>query len=214
MVAWMDDRMTLQKKCSNIRVIVMASGLSRRFGSVDKLLIPLNGRPMFQHVMIHLADLCRSLDWLEVVVVGRLKPILEFAKRQGFLTVYNNHALMGQSQSIRLGLSAPGRTYETSVFLTADQPYMSLETLRNYLEYVQAHMEYFVCVRSRNRWGNPVSFPQRFTEALMALEGDVGGKQIMKAHMEHVLFFEVSSFELKDIDHPSDLNNANDLEEI
>lgn len=48
--------------------------------------------------------------------------------------------------------------------------------------------------------GNPCIFPRKFFPELMALEGDVGGNVVIRAHPEELLLYETSAAELRDVD--------------
>ena len=50
------------------------------------------------------------------------------------------------------------------------------------------------------RMGNPVIFAYKYYEELKKLEGDVGGKCVLKKHLDDVQMFEMSASELKDLD--------------
>ena len=59
-----------------IRMIYMAAGNSRRFGS-NKLLYLIDGKPMYLHVLERLSAVCkRHRDW-EIVLVSQYEELLE-----------------------------------------------------------------------------------------------------------------------------------------
>ena len=88
---------------TRLRLIVMASGLSRRFGS-NKLLRHVNGRPMFQHILTLLRDFqSQRQDTTDVVVVSAWE-ILRASKL--ILWDKNDHNERGISESIKLGLGS------------------------------------------------------------------------------------------------------------
>ena len=59
-----------------IRMIYMAAGNSRRFGS-NKLFYPIDGKPMYRHVLERLAAICeRHSDW-EIVLVSQYEELYE-----------------------------------------------------------------------------------------------------------------------------------------
>ena len=47
---------------------------------------------------------------------------------------------------------------------------------------------------------NPVIFAYKYYEELKKLEGDVGGKCVLKKHLDDVQMFEMPASELKDLD--------------
>lgn len=49
--------------------------------------------------------------------------------------------------------------------------------------------------------GNPVIFHQKYVEELLELTGDIGGKRVLKHHLEDGFYYEVSNEgELRDLD--------------
>lgn len=191
-----------------LRIIVMASGLGRRFGE-NKLLQSVGGVPMYQHVLRLVLSFIRKYpDRGEIVVVSAYEEILHEAERWGCRGVKNPHAERGISESIKLGIRTRrdhGEKPETAVFLTADQPWMEYETLERFLLLAGEMEEGFLCARSGDILGNPVSFHEKYYDELMLLQGDQGGKAVMKRHLEEVRYFEVPLRELKDVDFREDL---------
>lgn len=187
-----------------IRLIIMAAGLSRRFGS-NKLLRPIDGRPMYSHVLELIQSYAaRHADACEVVVVSAWPEILAAARAAGFQTVINTEGALGLSHTVRLALEAPGAPYDVSVFFTADQPFFTAASLEAFMEQVIAHPDQMVCARDEQRTGNPVSFPSDLTPELLLLAGDAGGKLVMHQHMDRMLPFYVDPAELRDIDDADD----------
>ena len=79
--------------------VVMASGWSRRFSGENKLLLPVDGKPMIRHTLEKLA----ALPLERVTVVSRYEPVRAIAAEYGFQALDN--PLMLQSDTIRLGLA-------------------------------------------------------------------------------------------------------------
>lgn len=61
-----------------------------------------------------------------------------------------------------------------------------------------------VCAKSSHRSGNPNIFAAGFYEEFLKLEGDVGGKKIIKSHPEAVRYYSVEEKELTDMDYKED----------
>ncbi|MEI2991187.1 MAG: nucleotidyltransferase family protein [Blautia faecicola] len=65
-----------------IRMIYMAAGNSRRFGS-NKLFYLIDGKPMYLHVLERLSAVCkRHRDW-EIVLVSQYEELLEQGRAAG-----------------------------------------------------------------------------------------------------------------------------------
>ena len=84
-------------------MIYMAAGNSRRFGS-NKLFYPIDGKPMYRHVLERLAAICeRHSDW-EIVLVSQYEELLEQGRPFAHRTVFSPESRDGASWTIKNGL--------------------------------------------------------------------------------------------------------------
>ena len=86
------------------------------------------------------------------------------------------------------------------MFAVADQPYLIRESLGNMVETWDVSKKGILVSENAGRMGNPVIFACKYYEELKNLEGDVGGKCVLKKHLDDVQMFEMSASELKDLD--------------
>ena len=202
-----------------IDLILLAAGSSRRFrasGSGSKLLTLWNGRPMYRTSLERWEEASRGmLDGGRVYVVSREPEILEAAAEYGMVPVFSPESAQGISWSIRNGLCAAGsqtaartgRQADHYVFAVTDQPMLTAGTMRRFLH--QAQTSVYACLSWDGRTGNPVSFPAEAVEELMMLEGDSGGKKVLRRHMEECTMVSAAeAVELKDIDTLEQLREA------
>ena len=205
-----------------LNLIILAAGQSERFGT-NKLLTDINGKPMYRHVFDHLDRFYRAhSENCRVTVVSQYKEILEAAQAAGFMAVHNPRPQDGISLSIRLGLEAGSgndpvkpasiddkdpHPSEGAVFFTSDQPYLSYESIEDFLELARTSKAGMVSVVHSGVSGNPVSFDRSYYPELMELTDDIGGKRVLNSHLEDVAWFEMSAKELMDIDCPECLGN-------
>lgn len=194
-----------EEREKRIRMILLAAGFSRRFGE-NKLLYPIKGRPMYLWTMERLKEIQKEGLADSLVVVSQYEEILTEAARQGIPGVKNLHSERGISSSLQIGLEAAGcfkiRDTETYyMFFVADQPFLRKETVENFLADFEKSGKKIGCMSYRKTPGNPVIFHECFVPELMALQGDTGGKKVLKKHLEEVFFYEVQDpGELEDWD--------------
>ena len=194
-----------EEREKRIRMILLAAGFSRRFGE-NKLLYPIKGRPMYLWTMERLKEIQKEGLADSLVVVSQYEEILKEAGRQGIAGVKNPHSERGISSSLQIGLEAAGcfkiRDTETYyMFFVADQPFLRKETVENFLVDFEDSGKKIGCMSYRKTPGNPVIFHECFVPELMALQGDTGGKKVLKKHLEEVFFYEVQDpGELEDWD--------------
>lgn len=193
---------------SGIELIVMAAGLSRRFGS-NKLMADFRGSPLASRIF----EAIRSAGCASgtVTVVWNDPDIAVLAETFGFNTCFNPGPEEGQSVSIRLGLAA-SKEADAYMFLTADQPLLRGQTISGMLRSFPAGQEKIMMAAYKGNTGNPVIFDRKYKASLMRLKGDTGGKQIIRQHPEAVVWYEIEyAEELMDVDHAEDLAHLSKL---
>lgn len=94
---------------------------------------------------------------------------------------------------------------EGCMFAVADQPYLTVESLRNMILCWENSDKGIAISSHGERMGNPVIFSGKYYEELSNLKGDVGGKQVIKKHLDDVQMFEMPASELKDLDSPTEI---------
>ena len=175
--------------------ILLAGGLSGRFGPADKLAEPLYGLPLGLHAARTLA----TLPFAAMIAVTRSGGP-DFGAC-GFTSVRNGHPASGQSGSIRLGLaSALVAAPRAVLIMLADMPFVT----RTHIEALLARFDdehRIVASAGGERPGPPALFGASHFEALAALSGDAGARSMLN----DALLVEAPADELVDIDTPDDL---------
>lgn len=176
----------------------MASGYSRRFQG-NKLLYELEGMPLIAHTLQKLASLKQD----KLIVVTQYDEIAKLAISYGAVVIANPYADEGQSASIRLGIAHS--TGDQALLCVADQPYLKLSTLQKLLK--RSDGEHIICTSCNGSYRNPAIFPRKYYRELLELQGEQGGKQLLKKYTETVLSVECDSHQLRDIDQKTDIYN-------
>lgn len=180
-----------------ISAVLLASGLSRRYGS-NKLLVEVDGIPLYRRAFQALPPAL----FHRAAVVSCYEEILAAAELAGYLPIRNPNPEEGQSSSLRLGLAAVASGSDAVLFSVCDQPRLTRTTVQALIDGWRWEPECLTALCHRGRRGSPVIFPARFYPELMALRGDVGGSPVLKAHPESVRTVEAPEEELEDMDRP------------
>lgn len=183
-----------------LSAVVMASGHATRFGS-DKLLAPVEGIPMIQRLFQALPRDC----FQTIAVVARSPVILDLARASGLTAVYNDDRENDTAKTIRLGLTHIPPESAGCMFLVGDQPWLTVETIRDLCRRFQARPDHIHLPVHGTQRGNPVVFPAALFPELRALPPRGAGRLVIRQHPDLVAPRPTAPQELWDVDHPWDL---------
>lgn len=185
----------MQDSPFKIGCVLMAAGYARRFGS-NKLSVKLDGVTLAEHAL----NVIPSEEFYRVVVVTQYPEIIEMAKNRGFIVKNNQNPELGLSHTIHIGMDALNDA-DALLFLVADQPLLRQETILRELNMFRQHPDHIVTLGFAGRRGNPCVFPRAYFPALKALEGDMGGNEVIKSNEDKLLYCNVEDErELIDVD--------------
>jgi molybdenum cofactor cytidylyltransferase len=187
-----------------VAAIVLAAGQSRRMGPDNKLLAPIDGRPMIAHVV---DAMLASRTSPVIVVTGheaeRVRAALGGRKVQWR---HNPDYAEGLSASLRAGLDALPEV-EGVVIALGDMPRIKAGQIDRLVAAFNPTEGRAICVPTvRGKRGNPVLFASRFLPEMREIGGDVGARHLIGAHAEEVVEIEMDDdAALLDIDTPAAL---------
>ncbi|WP_024291363.1 nucleotidyltransferase family protein [Lacrimispora indolis] len=182
-----------------LALILLAAGDSRRFNG-NKLLHEFNGKPMYQYILEEVEMLPDDL-FDRKVVVTQYQEIMDCMKDHGYEVVVNMESSLGISHSIHLALKALEEEETDYFFAVCDQPYLKAATIGGLVKGWRDSGKGIGCLCNMGALGNPAIFSRNYLKELLSLEGDVGGKRIIRKHIEDLYLHEVpDGLELVDID--------------
>jgi molybdenum cofactor cytidylyltransferase len=187
--------------------IVLAAGFAKRAGGIDKLLVPVAGRPIIRHVARAACD--AGLDPVVVVVRPAASELRHALQDLPIIMTENQSAQDGLSSSLRCGLAALPAGTAGAAILLGDMPWIQSATLRALAAALDdgAGRSISVPVHAGVR-GNPVIWSARFFPAMAALAGDVGARELLAEHAVYV--HEVAVDDpgvLRDVDTADEIDN-------
>lgn len=187
-------------------LILLAAGSARRFGS-NKLLRPVNGKPLYAHGLAALLAAAKMRPAADVTVVSRTPEILAAARAAGAKAVESPLSEQGLSFTIKAALDAlePLAEGDYLLFAVADQPYLTAASVAALLEKA-APPTRGATLCFGEKVGSPTLFSASLAKDLRALEGDRGGRSVLRALGGECLRVQAKSArELEDIDLPEQL---------
>jgi len=170
--------------------IVLASGMSRRFGTGNKLLARF-GRQSVISCTVQ-AYIAAYLSPLLVVVGYQAEEIVEALNGLSILVVPNPDFLEGQSRSLRHGLLALPECTAAAVIGVGDQPLLRAETIRSLIDEYDRSDAPLVVPRYAGQRGNPVLFDRRLFPELLAVEGDRGGRSVVQRYLGEAALVDIT----------------------
>ena len=95
------------------------------------------------------------------------------------------------------------------LFCTADQPFLQTDSIRDLCAVFQSHPDCIVSAAFNGKHYSPVIFPAALAGELSRLDGSVGGRTVMNAHPDLILYSPLrSEMEAFDIDTPEEFKRA------
>lgn len=159
----------------NITGIILASGFSRRMGK-QKLLLEIEETPIVEKVIKSVK--ASQID--DVILVYRDARIKSIASEHDIKALYNKKAHRGQSEAIKLGVSNSSKDTDGYMFFVGDQPFLQALVIDKIIDTYKKENKMIVIPKYNNKKGNPVLFSSELKESLLKLDGDIGGRSIIK----------------------------------
>jgi len=184
--------------------IVLAAGLSRRMGAVNKLLIEINGTPMIRATLSACAAVC---DAPVTVVTGHQAADIEQALAGLNVSfIHNPDFASGQAGSVVIGLEAVPEA-KTTLIVLGDQPLLDRAALQRLLKMHRASDQNRITIPvNGTERGNPLIIPLAVKPALLADKSNPGCRKYTRDNPD-----KVNPVESQDPAYFTDLDTLEDL---
>lgn len=185
-----------------VALVVLASGMSQRFGAANKLLHPLEGRPLAAHA----ASRFGAISFVRhIAVVAKDAPdVAALFQHHGFAIVPNVEPQAGQSHSICLGVGAALDAESQAIMIAlADMPFIDVSHVEALLERWGMDTPIVASARADGRLMPPALFGAQHFDALQTLHGDKGARDLLR----QATAVEAPAPMLADFDLASDFEN-------
>ena len=196
-----------REKELQIGLVVMASGLGKRFGG-NKLMEIVEGKPLIKWIL----DSTENLFYKRIVVTrsAEVKALCDGLNIECIIHEYPN-----RNDTVRLGLSALIDDVDYCFFTPGDQPLIKRESIIRLIDEAKNQQDKIVRASFNNTVGSPVGFPKIYFSELLNLPEGKGGNFIVKENPTNVHNVEVNDeYELLDVDTVSDLEAIKKLERL
>jgi len=180
--------------------VILAAGAARRFGRLKQTL-EWEGKP-FVRLAAETA-LAGDLQPVVVVVGNAASEVQNALQGLPVEVVHNSAWETGQSSSIKASLGAIPEGTGGAVFLPVDKPLLPANLLRSLVELHASELAPIVAPLVNGQPSNPVLFDRDMFGFLLALTGDVGGRELFSRFVPTWLPWNDPSV-LQEIDTPAD----------
>ena len=191
---------------SLVSAIILAAGESKRMGKLKQLL------PLGQDTILGqtIDNFLNSKAAETIVVIGyRAQEIINAIGNRPVKIALNPSYQQGMSTSISAGLKLISDKSQGIMIVLADQPFISNQTIDRLIGVFSSSHKGIVIPAHKGRQGNPVIFNIQYKQELLALKGDVGGKEIIARHPEDVIKINFDSDDIiHDLDTEDNYNQA------
>jgi molybdenum cofactor cytidylyltransferase len=192
--------------------VVLAAGLSRRMGR-GKLSLSLGQRSLLGRVVSAVAERPEVAE--TIVVTGpdggaAARSLAADSLRSGYRLVVNERPEEGQASSLRAGVEALSEPRDV-LFLLADQPFVTGETVERLLRAAQARPRAAavgLVAAAETRLCPPVLLHRSLLPSVLELRGDQGARGLLSRFESSSVRVQAQGSELVDVDTPADLERA------
>lgn len=197
----MSDGLSLGGDMTRVRIgcVVMASGMSRRFGR-NKLLEKIGGRTFIETVLDRTEGIFDRR-----VVLTRTPEVRTVCFERGVNV--HLHDREYRSEAVAMGVEMM-KDMDGCLFCPCDQPFLKRESIEKLAE------EFRRGGKGIYRLGNrsPVLFSKEYYDELMNLGRNEGGRTLADRHPDDVRIVPADERELADVDTQDDLDKLLQLE--
>ena len=181
--------------------ILLAAGQSKRFGSNKLLHSVYDGIPM---LIASAQTLVRALPDSIVVINQSMATCTTQLEALGLKVVLNENSESGIGSSISCGIRASDNASGWLVFL-ADMPYIKSETISLLVKKMGDGEKIVAPVFNKQR-GHPVGFSRCYLNELIALNEDIGARNIINKYQDNIELVSVNDEGVvKDIDYANEI---------
>ena len=188
---------------SGIVGLLLAAGKGRRFGG-DKLSQHLSsGELVIERSLKHLAA---ATDSCLVLTHRQSPPLHSITNALGASLLEVPQAESGMGSTLAAGVQATSQAAGWVIAL-GDMPCIRPDTITSVVSALRDGAS-IVAPRHAGQRGHPVGFSRAWLNNLLALHGDTGARDVLKAHAADITCIEVNDPGcLLDIDTPEDLRH-------
>lgn len=188
--------------------ILLAAGESSRMGEENKLLLPVEGEPMFKKALTAMQN--SKIGELIVILGHDYKAMMPYFQSCSIRLAINGNHLEGQTSSIHTGLRMISPSSKAFLICLADMPFLTQKHIDDLLDAYENIDGEDVIMKPFNGDvpGNPVIFSKSFYDGMIACTDPDGCKSVIGENRNFLHKYQTTDMAyFRDIDTPQDYHN-------
>lgn len=173
-----------------ISAILLAAGKSTRMGK-PKQLMPFGESTILEQTVDNF--LGSEVGEVIVVIGHKAEEVREILAAKPVKLVVNPDYEQGMSTSIIIGLKAVDNQAEAIMLALGDQPLIDSRTINQVIDEFDKQGKGVAVPTYQGKRGHPVIFDMKYKGELLKISGDIGGKEIIRKHLDDVIEVAVRS---------------------
>ncbi|MQP65363.1 NTP transferase domain-containing protein [Niveispirillum sp. SYP-B3756] len=164
-----------------IHGLILAAGSSRRMGQKNKLLLPLQGKPLLRHVVD--AAVASQLSGLTLVTGHDDAAVRAMLNGQPLHITHAADHAAGMSASLKVGLASLPADLDGVMVLLGDMPLVTAADIDRLIAAFSPADGRGICVPSHGgQRGNPILWNSTYLPEMQGLSGDRGARDLLLRH--------------------------------
>ena len=194
-------------RSGHVAGIVLAAGASARLGR-NKLLVRVEGETLLRRTVRRAVAV---LDPVVVVLGHDAVRVTEELAGLPCRAVVNEEFARGLSTSVRAGVAALPDEAPAAVVLLADMPFVTTAMIDALVGRYRTSDASLVVSDYQGVTAPPLLYDRSLFAELLMLEGDGGGNQVVRRHLQDAVVLSWPASALTDLDLPDDLDRLEGL---
>ena len=185
-------------------ILICAAGASSRMAPIDKLMLPIDGKPLLRRVVQNVLQ-----AKLPIIVALPPRPHARWQALSGLQLSVTSYAdsLEGLSGTLRATVANLPKDISHLCIVLADLPGIRAEDISNVFEEVVKHPNALIWrpIGPEGQPAHPTVFHRHTFSAFAKISGDAGAKDVIEKFRSHTFkFINKTDSGSMDIDHPED----------
>ncbi|MEK5393155.1 nucleotidyltransferase family protein [Margalitia sp. FSL K6-0131] len=196
---------------TGIFAVILASGQSTRMGT-PKLLLPWKGISIIEHILSN--TFLFPFEGVKVVVPDSNVPLKRIVSTFPCDPINNHYPELGMGYSLSLAIRSLPPDAQAALILLGDQPKLHSDDIQNICEsflqkFLTKKEKSIIQMKYRDGFvGHPTLFSSHFFRELASINGDKGGKDIIRNNRRFL------SHCLSEYPYPKDIDTPEDYQRL